>query len=70
VAALDTQEIYGSVGTEFGGGFGASVTAYYDIQRFDGLYMNGEVTYSLSFRTACPWTLLPAWPTLTVPACN
>lgn len=46
-ATLDTQEIYASVGTEFGAGFGANVTAFYDIQRWDGLYAVGELTYSV-----------------------
>jgi len=53
VPAIDTQEIYGSVSTEFGGGFGFNMTAFYDIQRWDGLYVNGEFTYSLELSDCC-----------------
>lgn len=47
IAAADTQDIYGSLGFDFGGGFGANVTAYYDIQRWNGLYATTELTYSV-----------------------
>jgi len=46
-SSLDTQEIYASASMQFGGGFGANMTAFYDIQRYNGLYVNTEATYSV-----------------------
>lgn len=61
--AADTQEIYASVSADLGAGFGIGVTGYYDIQRWDGIYIQPEVTYSweisqclsLDLAAGCAW---------------
>ena len=49
VSGFDTGEIYASVNGELGAGFGAGLTAYWDIQRLNGVYVQPEITWSCDF---------------------
>lgn len=45
----DTSEVYASVGVELPWEIGLSTTAYYDIDEFNGLYVDCKVTKSFKF---------------------
>jgi len=50
LVGIDTQELYLSVGTEFGDtGLGANLTTYFDFEQYNGWYFTGELTYSVDF---------------------